>query len=180
MKQNRSRDSCNKTASILPIMACDIYVGWTPQKMAATLKVYKWHARNACVRLVNDLHEPCQTISSASMGNRTVNFALLQWYVFPTFPWWYLFPKQLSLGPWVSLCENVGDMQWYMFHVFPSWKCMAVRYRQLLKGRNGGVTAECHLMSKRWEDDNVLQMPWVVPWHLSGKTSLRTILDPKE
>ena len=51
------------------------YVGMTPKKMAATLKVYKWHARNVSVRLVNGLHEPYQVLSSASMGNRTVNFA---------------------------------------------------------------------------------------------------------
>ena len=45
------------------------------KKMATTLKVHKWHARNVCVRLVNGLHEPYQALSSASMGNRTVNFA---------------------------------------------------------------------------------------------------------
>ena len=31
------------------------YVGMTPEKMAATLKVHKWHARNVCARLVNSL-----------------------------------------------------------------------------------------------------------------------------
>ena len=32
------------------------YAGMTPKKMAATLKVYKWRARNVCVRLVNSLY----------------------------------------------------------------------------------------------------------------------------
>ena len=50
------------------------YVGMTPQKMAATIKVYKWHAQNVTVRLVNGLHEPYQAVLSTSMGNRTVNF----------------------------------------------------------------------------------------------------------
>ena len=51
------------------------YVGMTPQKMAATLKVHKRHDRNVCVKLVNSLCEPYQSLSSASMSNRTVNFA---------------------------------------------------------------------------------------------------------
>ena len=33
---------------------------------------------NVCVRLVNDLHEPYQALSSASMGNRTVTLTLLE------------------------------------------------------------------------------------------------------
>ena len=44
-------------------------------KMAATLKVRKWHAQNVCVRLVKGLHEPYQALPSASMGNGTINFA---------------------------------------------------------------------------------------------------------
>ena len=51
------------------------YVGMTPNKMAATLKVHKWHARNVCIRLVNGLYEPYQALSSASMANKTINFA---------------------------------------------------------------------------------------------------------
>ena len=51
------------------------YVGMTPKKMVATLKVHKWHARNVCVRLVNGLYEPYQELSGASMANKTVNFA---------------------------------------------------------------------------------------------------------
>ena len=47
----------------------------TPQKMAATLKVHKCHARNICVRLVNSLYEPSQALSSASIANKTINFA---------------------------------------------------------------------------------------------------------
>ena len=59
------------------IMAYDSmpYVGMTPKETAATLKVYRWHAWNDCIRLVNGLHEPYQALSSASMGNRIVNFA---------------------------------------------------------------------------------------------------------
>ena len=37
------------------------YVGMAPKKMAATVKVHKWHAQNVCVRLVNGLHEPYHT-----------------------------------------------------------------------------------------------------------------------
>ena len=51
------------------------YVGMAPKKMAATLKVHKWHTRNVSVRLVKDLHEPYQVLPSASMGNGTINFA---------------------------------------------------------------------------------------------------------
>ena len=51
------------------------YVGMAPQKMAATLKVHKWHARNVSVRLVKGLHEPYQALPSASMGNGTITFA---------------------------------------------------------------------------------------------------------
>ena len=51
------------------------YVGMTPKKMTSTLIVHKWHARNVCVRLVKGLHEPYQALSSASMGNGTINFA---------------------------------------------------------------------------------------------------------
>ena len=51
------------------------YVGMTPKKMAATLKVHKWHAQNVCVRLVKGLHEPYQALLSASMSNWTINFA---------------------------------------------------------------------------------------------------------
>ena len=66
----------------------------------------------------------------------------LQWYeksvALNTFSYWYLFSKQLSLGPGVSSCENTGDTQWY---VFPSLWCMAIQYWQQLKGRNGGIKA---------------------------------------
>ena len=51
------------------------YVGMTPIKLVATLRVYKWHAWNVYVRLVKGLHGPYQAISSASMSNRTINFA---------------------------------------------------------------------------------------------------------
>ena len=51
------------------------YVGMTPKKMAAALKVHKWHVRNVCVRLVYGLYEPYQYLSSTSMSNRTVNLA---------------------------------------------------------------------------------------------------------
>ena len=49
------------------------YVGMTPQKMAATLKVHKWHTRN--VISVSGLYELYQALSSTSMGNRIINFA---------------------------------------------------------------------------------------------------------
>ena len=42
------------------------YVGMTPQKMVATLKVCKWHAQNVCARLVNGLHEPYQVLPWAA------------------------------------------------------------------------------------------------------------------
>ena len=51
------------------------YVGMTPKKMVATLKVHKCHARNVRIRLVNVLHEPYHALSTVSMGNKTVNFA---------------------------------------------------------------------------------------------------------
>ena len=51
------------------------YVGMTPKKMVATLKVHKCYARNVCVRLVNGLYDPYQALLSASMANKTVNFA---------------------------------------------------------------------------------------------------------
>ena len=51
------------------------YVGMTPKKMVATLKLHKWHARNLYVRLVKGLHEPDQAVLSASMSNGIVNFA---------------------------------------------------------------------------------------------------------
>ena len=52
------------------------YVGMAlKKKMAATLKVHKWHARNVSVRLVKGLHEPYQALPSASMGNGTIYFA---------------------------------------------------------------------------------------------------------
>ena len=38
-----------------------------PKKMAATMKVHKWHGRN--------VYEPYQALSSASMSNGTVNSA---------------------------------------------------------------------------------------------------------
>ena len=38
------------------------------------LKVHKWHAWNLCIRLVKGLHELCQTLPTASMGNGTINF----------------------------------------------------------------------------------------------------------
>ena len=50
------------------------YVEMTPKKMAATLKVHKWHAWTVCIRLVNSLYEPYQALSNASMANKTVNF----------------------------------------------------------------------------------------------------------
>ena len=52
-----------------------LYVGMTPKETVATLKVYRWHAWNDCIRVVNGLHEPYQALSSASMGNRIINFA---------------------------------------------------------------------------------------------------------
>ena len=51
------------------------YVGMTPKKNGGHIEVHKWHARNVCVRLVNGLYEPYQALSSASMANKTVNFA---------------------------------------------------------------------------------------------------------
>ena len=51
------------------------HVGLTPKKMAAALKVHKWHARNVSVRLVNSLHEPYQALPSASIGNGNITFA---------------------------------------------------------------------------------------------------------
>ena len=52
------------------------YVGMTPKKMAATIKVHKWHAQNVYVRLVKGLYEPYHALPSASMSNgTTVNFA---------------------------------------------------------------------------------------------------------
>ena len=50
-------------------------VGMALKKMAATLKVHKWHARNVTIRLVKGLHEPYQALLNASMGNGTINFA---------------------------------------------------------------------------------------------------------
>ena len=38
--------------------------------MVATLKVHKWHASNVCIRLVQGIHEPYQTLPSASMDMR--------------------------------------------------------------------------------------------------------------
>ena len=51
------------------------HVGMTLKKMAATLKVHKWHARNVCIRSVKGFHQPYQTLPSASMANRTITFA---------------------------------------------------------------------------------------------------------
>ena len=51
------------------------YAGMAPKKKAATLKAHESHARNVGVRLVKGLYEPYQSLSSASMSNRTVNFA---------------------------------------------------------------------------------------------------------
>ena len=51
------------------------YVGMTPKKMAATVKVDKWHAWNVYVRLVKGLYEPYQALPSISISNETVNFA---------------------------------------------------------------------------------------------------------
>ena len=51
------------------------YVGMTPEKNGGHIEVHKWHAQNVCVRLVNGLYEPYQALSSASMANKTVNFA---------------------------------------------------------------------------------------------------------
>ena len=47
------------------------YVGMALEKIAATLKVHKWHAQNACAGLVNGLYEPYQSFSAAFMNNRT-------------------------------------------------------------------------------------------------------------
>ena len=49
--------------------------GWPQNKFAATLKVHKWHAQNVYSRLVKGLCEPYQSLLSAFMSNRTVNFA---------------------------------------------------------------------------------------------------------
>ena len=51
------------------------YVGWPRKKMAATLKVRKWYARNVDVRLVKGFHEHDQALSGASMSNGTVRWA---------------------------------------------------------------------------------------------------------
>ena len=51
------------------------YVGMTPKKMVATVKVDKWHVQNVYIRLVNGLYEPYQALPSASISNGTVNFA---------------------------------------------------------------------------------------------------------
>ena len=51
------------------------YVGMAPKKLAATLKVHKWHNQNVSVRLVKGLHDSYQALLSASMGNETINFA---------------------------------------------------------------------------------------------------------
>ena len=49
------------------------YVGMAPKKkMAATLKVRKWPARNVDVK---GFHEHYQVLSSASMSNETVRCA---------------------------------------------------------------------------------------------------------
>ena len=37
-----------------------------PNKMAATLKVHKWHNQNVCVRLVKGLHKPYQAFSQTA------------------------------------------------------------------------------------------------------------------
>ena len=44
-------------------------------KMAATIKVHKWHARNVYARLVKGLYKPYPALPSASMSNGTANFA---------------------------------------------------------------------------------------------------------
>ena len=51
--------------------------GWPYDRIAATftLKVHKWHMWNVCFRLAGSLYEPYQSLLSASMSNRTVNFA---------------------------------------------------------------------------------------------------------
>ena len=56
------------------IMAYSItpYVGMTLKKVAATLKVHKWHTRNGCVRLIKSLHVPYQALSSVSISNWTL------------------------------------------------------------------------------------------------------------
>ena len=51
------------------------YVGMVPKKVAATLKVRKWHAQNVHVRLVKSFHEHYQELSSAFMSNGIVKFA---------------------------------------------------------------------------------------------------------
>jgi len=53
------------------------YVGMAPKKMAATLKVCKWHGQNVDVRLIKGFHEHYQALSSASMNNGTVRFIVL-------------------------------------------------------------------------------------------------------
>ena len=37
--------------------------------------MHKWHTQNVCIRLVKGLHGPYQSLSSASISNRTINFA---------------------------------------------------------------------------------------------------------
>ena len=48
------------------------YVGMALKKMAATLKVHKWHAWNVRVRLVKGLHEPYQALPSAYQATETL------------------------------------------------------------------------------------------------------------
>jgi len=39
------------TQTLIMAYGCTPYVGMAPKKIAATLKVRRWHARNVCVRL---------------------------------------------------------------------------------------------------------------------------------
>ena len=61
--------------SIIMAYGSTPYVGMAPKKMAATLKVHKWHARNVDVRLIKGFHEHYRALSSASMSNGTVRCA---------------------------------------------------------------------------------------------------------
>ena len=51
------------------------YVGMTLKKNGGYIQSAQMTRWNVCIRLVNGLHEPYQALSSASMGNMTVNFA---------------------------------------------------------------------------------------------------------
>ena len=47
----------------------------TPIKNGGHIKSAQMSRSKCCVRLINGLHEAYQALSSASMGNKTVNFA---------------------------------------------------------------------------------------------------------